>query len=197
MRETILLLILSVLGGILYAQRADNAIALHAKFGTMETFKWKGEGKGQILKDLPSMASLGGQWFIGQKGYFFEGNFIMQDFSIDYEEINKVLPYRLYGINAMGGWSLEDLNPFYLNIKAGGFAGYYIVNNAEKKEEVYNTTFSNPVEGITYGAMGEVEAEMVIYKKLSGVFSYSQYYYPLDKWIRWQYATQVGLKWYF
>ena len=51
MRKTILLLMLSVLGGILYAQRADNAIALHAKFGTMETFKWEGEGKGQILKD--------------------------------------------------------------------------------------------------------------------------------------------------
>ena len=113
MRKAILFLVLSIVGGTIYAQRADNAIALHAKFGVMETFKWKGEGKGQILKNLPSIASLGGQYFMGQKGYFFEGNLIMQDFSIDYEEINKVLPYRLYGINAMGGWSLENLNPFY------------------------------------------------------------------------------------
>lgn len=194
--KRIFFLITVALSTITYAQRNNNALAIQAKVGVMEVLKWKGEGKGQIIKDLPTTASLGVQWFIGQKGYFLEGNAIFQDFSITHNEINKELPYQLYGLNIMGGWSLEQLNPLYINLRAGGFAGYYSVNKGERRENVYGTAFVNPVEGITYGAIGAAELEIVIWQKLSGIVSYSQYFYAKDNWIRWQYAAQAGLKYY-
>ena len=175
---------------IIFGQRYDNSVALQAKFGIMK-------GEGQIVKNLATTGQIGVQWFFGQKGYFLEGNAIMQDFSIDYEEIKATIPYRMYGVNIMTGWSYEELNPVFFNIKAGGFAGYYIVNKRVDKDSVYMTTFVNSVRGISYGVVASAETEIVIWRKLTGVVSFSQYYYPMDKWIRWQYALEGGLKWYF
>lgn len=194
--KQIFFLVAIVISAITYAQRNDNAITIQAKAGVMETLKWKGDGKGELIKDLPTTASLGTQWFIGQRGYFVEGNAIMQDFSINHTELNKAIPYQLYGLNIMGGWSFENLHPLYINLKAGGFGGYYTVNKGKRKEDVYGTTFTNPVEGISYGATASAELEIVIWKRLSGVLSYGQYFYVNDKWIRWQYTAEVGLKWY-
>jgi len=194
--KQIFFLVAIVISSITYAQRNDNAITIQAKAGVMEVLKWKGDGKGELIKDLPTTASLGTQWFIGQRGYFVEGNAIMQDFSINHTELNKAIPYQLYGLNIMGGWSFENLHPLYINLKAGGFGGYYTVNKGKRKEDVYGTTFTNPVEGISYGAIASAELEIVIWKRLSGVLSYGQYFYVNDKWIRWQYTAEVGLKWY-
>lgn len=194
--KKIFFLVAIVINTITYAQRNDNAITIQAKAGVMETLKWKGDGKGELIKDLPTTASLGVQWFIGQRGYFVEGNAIMQDFSINHTELNKAIPYQLYGLNIMGGWSFENLYPLYINLKAGGFGGYYTVNKGKKKEDVYGTTFTNPVEGIIYGVTGSAELEIIIWKQLAGVVSYAQYFYSNDKWIKWQYTAEVGLKWY-
>lgn len=187
--KKVILLVLGLISGAIYAQRAEDAIAIHAKAGIMK-------GKGEIVKDLASSVNLGLQWFVGQQGFLVEGGFFMQDFLIDYKPIGKELPYRLYGLNVMGGWSLEDLNPLFFNVKAGGFAGYYLANNGNEKEDVYNTTLVNEVTGITYGAVTSLEAEVTIWKKLTGVASFSQYFYPNDKWIKWNYAVEAGLKWY-
>lgn len=196
MKQVFFLIIVAITTITTYAQRNDNAIAIQAKAGIMETLKLKGEGKGEIIKDFSTTASLGGQWFIGQKGYFLEGNFVMQDFSVNHNELSKSIPYRFYGLNAMGGWSFEELSPLFLNLKLGGFGGYFSVNNGEKKESIYQTTFVNPIEGITYGGVASAELEVIIWKQLAGVVSYSQYFYTNDKWIRWQYAAEIGLKWY-
>lgn len=184
-----ILALLLVYTTVTYAQRYENAFAIQAKYGIMK-------GEGQIIKDIATASSLGGQLFIGQKGYFFESNLLFHDFSVDYKQVDKNISYQLYGLNLMGGWSFENLEPFYFNIKAGGFAGYYIVNKGIDKDETYGTTFVNPVKGITYGALTALEAEIVIWKKLAGVVSYSQYFYPNDGWIRWQYAIEAGFKWY-
>ena len=172
-----------------YAQRADNAIALQAKAGIME-------GKGEIIKDIASTASFGVQYFAGHRGFLIEGNAFMQDFSINHQDLGKTLPYSLYGINLMGGWSFERLNPLFLGIKLGGFAGYYTVNKGDEREDVYNTVLENDVKGITYGALASAEVEIAIWKRLSGVVSFSQYFYPNDKWIRWNYTAKAGLKLY-
>ena len=172
-----------------YAQRADNAIALQAKAGIME-------GKGEIIKDIASTASFGVQYFAGHRGFLIEGNAFMQDFSINHQDLGKTLPYSLYGINLMGGWSFERLNPLFLGIKLGGFAGYYTVNKGDEREDVYNTVLENDVKGITYGALASAEVEIAIWKRLSGVVSFSQYFYPKDKWIRWNYGAKAGFKVY-
>lgn len=189
-KKMFFMLLYIVTGAIAFAQRSDNTIALHSKFGIMK-------GEGTIIPSVATTSELGILWFLGEKGYFVEGNLLMQDFSIDYKEISRAVPYKLYGVNLMVGWSYEDLNPFFFNFKAGGFAGYHIVNRGNEKDEVFHTTFVNSVENITYGIVASTETEIVIWKKLTGMFSYSQYYYPMDKWIRWQYALQGGLRWYF
>lgn len=189
MKKVIFLMFLS-LPVFVFGQRYDNSISVQAKFGIMK-------GEGQYLKDLASTGQVGVQYFFGGKGYFLEANALMQDFTIDYEEIKQKIPYQLYGLNAMFGWSFEDFNPFFLNVKVGGFAGYYTANKGIDKEMMYNTTFVNEVRGVTYGGVASAEAEIVIWKKLTGVVSFSQYFYPMDKWIRWQYGLEAGFKWYF
>lgn len=195
--KKIVFLMLITLSSITYAQRTDGGISIQAKFGLLETLQGKKEGKGELIKDMSSFGSLGVQYLIGQAGAFLEANALMKDFSIYYEEIDKPIPYRLYGLNVMGGWSYEDLNPFYINLKIGGFGGYAIINKGENKDGIYNTTFDNSVKGLSYGAVGSVEGEIVIWKKLTGVIAYEQYFYPKDKWIRWQYGINAGLKYYF
>lgn len=177
-----------LLSGAVLAQRSDDAIAIHGKAGIMK-------GEGQMI-NTASTVNLGLQWFTGQKGFFLEGGFLLQDFLIEYEPIQKKLPYTMYGINAMGGWSYENLNPVFFNVKAGGFLGYYTYNKGDNKEEVYNSTLENDVKGLTYGATIEGEVEFVIWRKLTGIASFSQYFYPNDKWIRWNYALAIGAKWY-
>lgn len=173
-----------------HAQRKAGGVALQAKYGIMK-------GEGEIIKDYATTGSLGVQMYLGEKGYFFDTNLLFQDFYVDYEQANQKMPYQLYGLNVMGGWSFENLAPFYLNIKAGGFAGYYVANKGINKEDTYGTTFVNPVKGVTFGIVASAEAEIVIWNKLAGVVSFSQYYYPSDKWIRSQYAIEAGFKWYF
>ena len=172
-----------------YAQRVDDAIALQAKVGIMK-------GKGEMIKDIASSASFGVQYFAGHKGFLLEGNFLVQDFSVNHQYLEKELPYKMYGINLMGGWSFERLNPLFLGVKAGGFAGYYTANKGNEKEDVYGTTLKNDVKGLTYGAVASAEAEITIWRRMAGVVSFSQYFYPNDKWIKWNYAIEAGIKVY-
>lgn len=186
--KKIVLFVFTLVSGVMFAQRSNDALAIHAKAGIMK-------GKGELIKDVAGSANLGLQWFAGQKGFFIEGGFLLQDFQIKHEELNIDIPYTMYGVNVMGGWSFEDLNPLFLNAKIGGFAGYYIANKGEEKEAVYGTNLPE-VKGITYGALASAEAEIVIWRRLSGVASFSQYFYPNDKWIRWNYAIEAGFKFY-
>ena len=50
--KKVILLVLGLISGAIYAQRAEDAIAIHAKAGIMK-------GKGEIVKDLASFANLG------------------------------------------------------------------------------------------------------------------------------------------
>ena len=183
-----ILLFFVLLTSTIYAQRADDAIAIHAKAGIMK-------GKGELVKDVAGSANLGLQWFAGQNGFLIEGGALLQDFLIKHKEVDIDIPYTLYGGNVLVGWSFEDLNPLFLQAKLGGFAGYYIANKGEEKEAVYGTNLPD-VKGFTYGALASAEAEVVIWNRLSGVASFAQYFYPNDKWIRWNYAIEAGLKFY-
>lgn len=187
--KKIVLFVFALIAGSVYAQRAENAVAIHAKAGIMK-------GKGELIKDVASATNLGVQWYIGQRGFLIEGNAILQDFSVEHKELQLEIPYTLYGVNIMGGWSYEDLNPFFVNLKLGGFAGLYQANKGDEKESVYGSTLASPVKGFTYGAVGEVEGEITIWRNLTGVVSFSQYFYPNDKWIKWNYAIQAGFKYY-
>lgn len=172
------------------AQRNENTIAVQAKYGI--TKSTDGTVQGSIA------TSLGVQIFKGKKGFFFEANTIYQNFRFRYyNQIEDKIPYQIYGLNAMAGYSYENLEYLFVNLKLGGFAGYYIANHGYEREQTYQTVLPNPVKGITYGAVGVAELEKVFWKNLAGVVSYSQYYYPKDKWIRWQYAIEIGVKWYF
>lgn len=173
----------------IYAQRRSNGWALQARYGLMQ-------GKGDIMGNAVE-TNLGTSITIGNKGVLAELNLFAQDFSFEHKELKKEIPYQLYGLNVMGGWSYEGIRKLYLNFKAGGFAGYSIVNKGDAKEDVYGTTFVNPVKGITYGVVGSPEVELVIFRKLTATASYTQYFYPNDKWIRWQYTVNAGLKLYF
>lgn len=173
---------------VAFGQRSKNVVSFHGKVGYME-------GRGILMQDFASSATLGVQQLLG-KGYLWEANLFAQDFSVHHEKIENPIPYSLYGLNVMGGWSLESLNPLYFNFKIGGFGGYYIINKNEGKDEEFGTTFMNRVSGVNYGALAEAEAEIILLGRLSAVGSFTQFFYPKDSWIRWNYTVQAGLKFY-
>lgn len=174
---------------VAFGQRSKNVVSLHGKVGYME-------GKGILMQDFASSATFGVQQLLG-KGYLWEANLFAQDFSVTHKELENTIPYSLYGLNVMGGWSLENLNPLYFNFKIGGFGGYYVANRGEDVEKEFGTTFTNSVKGITYGALAEAEAEVILLGRLSAVGSFTQFFYPKDNWITWNYTVQAGLKFYF
>lgn len=70
---------------------------------------------------------------------------------------------------------------------------YFLGNKRGRK---YYIEKNYDVKGFTYGAVASAEVEIAIWKRLSGVVSFSEYFYPKDKWIRWNYGVKAGFKVY-
>ncbi len=177
-----------------YAQRKAGGWAVQGDFGIMA-------GKGQMNKlfgafpdGQATSASAGASVLIGNKGYLFETNLFMNDYFVDKDNFN--LPYRLYGLNALGGWSYEGIRKIYLNFKAGGFIGIQKINNGNDKEATTGATYPNSVSGFAYGILISPELEFLIYRNITLKASYSQYWQPSGKWSKFQYGFEFGVKYY-
>ena len=105
----------------------------------------------------------------------------------------------MYGLNVIGGWSYENLQPVFINLKAGLIGGFEQVNNGNK------TTNWNNLEGVplqvntdkfVYGAVISPEIELAIWRNLSGTVSFSQYWNLRSDVSEWKYSGNIGLKWY-
>lgn len=188
MRKIILVMVLLFsIGG--YAQRKNDGWAIQGHYGIMK-------GEGQISK-FASTASLGVSHYPGSKGFLIEANLFVNDSYVDKDKFN--LPYRLYGLNVIGGWSYENLQPVFINFKAGLIGGFEQVNNGNK------TTNWNNLEGVplqvdtdkfVYGAVISPEIELAIWRNLSVTVSFSQYWNLRSDVSEWKYSGNIGLKWY-
>lgn len=171
-----------------YAQRQEGGLSLQARYGIM-----KGDGS---VSSYASSASLGFSKMIGIKGYMFEGNVIFHDFKVPYEQINQEFSRQFYGINVFGGWSYGDVKPFYFNLKLGGFGGYELVNNGNKKNDE-GLEFPMEVSTLSFGAVASPEVEVILSRQFTLSLAYSQYYNATSKWNKWQYSLELGVKYYF
>jgi hypothetical protein len=188
MRKIILVMVLLFsIGG--YAQRKNDGWSIQGHYGIMK-------GEGQISK-FASTASVGVSHYPGSKGFLIEANLFVNDSYVDKDKFN--LPYRLYGLNVIGGWSYENLQPVFINLKAGLIGGFEQVNNGNK------TTNWNNLEGVplqvdtdkfVYGAVISPEIELAIWRNLSGTVSFSQYWNLRSDVSEWKYSGNIGLKWY-
>ncbi|GIJ95390.1 hypothetical protein CAPN002_26080 [Capnocytophaga stomatis] len=192
--KKVIFLILVVLGTTVHAQRKAGGWAIQARYGLME-------GKGQMnsfFGAFPEGQATSGQvgvnLLIGNKGLMAEANLFMNDYFVDTTNFN--LPYRLYGLNALGGWSYEGFRKLYLNLKAGAFAGIERINDGNDRENITGGKYRNSVAGLTYGIILNPELEIVLYRKLSLTISSTQYWHPSNKWTRFQHSGDIGLKYY-
>lgn len=186
---------LLVLGaGIMQAQRQDGGWAVQGKFGIMEGKGQMNSFFGAFPEGQATSAQIGVNLLVGNKGLMAEANFFMNDYFVD--TTNFDLPYRLYGLNVLGGWSYEGFRKLYLNFKGGAFAGIERINNGNDRDSVTKGKYKNSVRGLTYGIVLNPELEIVLYKKLSLTISSSQYWHPSNKWTKFQHSGDIGLKYY-
>ena len=169
-----------------FAQRKNDGWAIQSHYGIME-------GKGQ-MSNYASTASIGVNFFPGSRGYLVESNLMIHDYFVDKDNLN--LPYKLYGLNVMGGWSYENLSPFFLNLKAGAFVGIERINNGKDRDNLYGILLPIDVTKFTYGAVISPEAEIVIWKRLTGLLCFSQYWNIKSEVSEWKYSVELGIKWY-
>lgn len=194
MKKIVLFIFTIFLINSAYGQRQAGGWAIQGKFGLMEgrgqmnTF-WGAFPEGQAVS-----TSIGVNTLIGNKGTMFEANLFMNDYFVDKDNFN--LPYRLYGLSALGGWSYEKVRKFYFNLKGGTFAGIERVNGGNDKEANTGATFANSVSNFVYGVLVMPEVEYSVYNKITLTVSYTQYWKPSSKWSRFSYGLELGVKYY-
>ena len=193
--KKIAFLILVVLGTTSYAQRKAGGWAVQARYGLMEGKGQMNSFWGAFPEGQATSGAIGANVLIGNKGLMAEGNFFMNDYFVDKDNFN--LPYRLYGLNILGGWSYEGFRKIYLNFKGGGFIGIENVNNGKQTENIYEILLPNSVDAFTYGMLIIPEVEIKIWNKLSGLVSFSQYWNIGSKYSHFKYDVNLGVKWYF
>jgi hypothetical protein len=189
MKRYFILLIFCIFVSEIQAQRQSDSWALQGSFGIM------GRSGSFLNNDMATQYTFGGTRMLGS--YFVEANVFMQDFGVKHYQLQNHIPFRVYGINALGGWSYEGWFPVMFNFKAGGLAGYQFVNKESDRDSEFNTKLSNEIKGFTYSVVGSIEGELNLVHGLNFTLAYNQYYYPTNKWIRWQFAANAGLKYYF
>lgn len=171
-----------------FAQRKASGYALRTSAGIMK-------GKGEILKEIGSTASIGFSHIIGNTLFLVDADFVIKDFSTEYE--NQDLYNRFYGLKLQGGYSIEKLEPLYFNFKAGVFSGFEQVNKGKETENLYGIKLPHPVDNFVYGIAVTPEVEVVLYKKLNLIVNYSQYLGMKSKYAKWYYSVEAGIKYNF
>lgn len=141
------------------------------------------------------MAKAGYGKLIGEKGLMGKGEVFYQDYKVNYID-NQILPYKNYGLSAMAGYSYEGLSPVFINVWLGAFGSYEIVNDGNTKDPIYNTDIPERLKGFTYGLTGSAELEIMLFRKLSLVADYTQYYDLKSKFTKSNFAFFGGLKYY-
>lgn len=141
------------------------------------------------------MAKVGYGKLIGEKGFMAKGEVFYQDYKVNYID-NQILPYTNYGISALGGYSYEGFSPVFVNLWLGAYGGYEIVNKGNDKDPIYNTDIPERLKGFTYGITGSAELEIMLFRKLSLVADYTQYYDLKSKFTKSNFAFFGGLKYY-
>ena len=170
----------------LYGQRKENGWALQARYGIME-------GKGET-SGIASELNFGTSVTIGKRGALAEANLFLQDYYVDKDNLN--LPYKLYGLNALGGWSYEGVRNFYFNIKGGVFIGVENVNNGNTTESQFGTPLAHPINGFTYGFLVAPEVEIKVWDRLTLLVNFNQYWNRGSEYANWKYSVNAGLKYY-
>lgn len=179
-----------------YSQRQEGGIAFQGRFGIMDGKGTMNNFFGLSKENKASFASAGMSMLLGDEGlYSFDANLIAKDMTIIHDDINQRLPIRVYGLEALGGYSFEDFEPLFINLKGGGFVGYQVVNKGETKSALYGSQINN-TKGIVYGAVISPELELIIWQNLGILVSFNQYYYINNKWLKFNYSVNLGLKYY-
>ena len=133
----------------------------------------------------------------------FRSNYRVNTSSISLEGKLRGLAYELSGINAMVGWTFEKLYPLSINLKAGVFGAYEKINEGRDKVNllvnnlvVKDVDLPFKTKGYTFGFLASPELEVVLWKKISAIASYTQYYNPISKVFEWNNSFEIGLKMY-
>lgn len=176
------------------AQRKAGGLAIQGKFGLMEGRGQMNNFWGAFPEGQATSFSLGINRLQGNKGAMFETNVFVNDFYVDEDNLN--LPYRLIGLNILGGWSYEKMRFIDFNFKVGVFAGNEKINNGKITENEYQIPLKKSVSNFTYGAVFNPEMEFKIWANLHGILAFSQYYYIGSKYADWKYSVDLGVKWY-
>lgn len=192
--KSILVIAMILVNMSVYAQRKAGGLAIQGKFGLMEGKGLMNNFWGAFPEGQATNFSLGINRLQGNKGFMFETNLFVHDFYVDSNNLN--LPYRLIGLNLLGGWSYEKIHAIDFNFKAGVFAGNEKINNGKITENEYEIPLNNSVSNFTYGAILNPEIEFKIWSNLHGILSFSQYWYLGSKYANWKYSVELGLKWY-
>lgn len=195
--KKLLLLALTFISIGTFAQRQDKGLAIQGRFGIMEGQGQMNSFFGAFPKGKATSFSLGVGMPIGTKGFITEANIFFHDFTIPYKEIEKDLTRHFYGANLLAGWSYTDIQPLYLNLKAGGFAGFELVNNGNNHIEELGAKFPNDTKGFNYGVVISPEVEVILARKITATLTYSQYINLNSQWNKQQYSLELGLKYYF
>lgn len=187
MKNKLFLIPLLLLGILVNAQgRRKDQSAVHAQYGYM------------LAKDSIAggfMAKAGYSKIFGDKGFLGKAEGFYQDYKVGYLD-NQLLPYQKYGVNIQAGYSYEGLVPVFLNIWAGGYGAYEIVNKGMQNDPRYNAPIPAEIKGFTYGVTGSAEIELIVVRKLSIVADYTQYYDLKSKFSKSNYAFFGGIKYY-
>lgn len=171
-----------------YGQRRAGGYALKTSVGIMR-------GKGEILQEIGSTASLGMSHIIGNSHFLVDVDFVLKDFSTEYQEQN--LYNRFYGMKLQGAYTIENLEPLYINFKVGGFAGFEQVNKGKLTENVYGIALPHPVDNFVYGVVASPEIEIILLRKLNFIVNYSQYFGISSKYTDLYYSVEAGIKYNF
>lgn len=132
---------------------------------------------------------------IGNSGVLGKIEGFYQDYKIEYRS-NQILPYQKYGLALNGGYSYENLAPFFINIYAGAYGAYEFVNNGSERDPKFNALIPVKVKGFVYGLSGSVELEIILARKLSFIADYTQYYDFKSDFSKSNYAFFGGLQYY-
>ncbi len=187
MKEKILIATLLLFAVLINAQgRRKDQSAVHAQYG--------------YIMDKESltggfMAKAGYTRVMGDKGFLGKVEGFYQDYKVSYLD-NQILPYQKYGLNVQAGYSYEGLAPIFLNVWLGGYGAYEKANDGNQRDPLYNAEIPAKVSGITYGITGSAEVEIVLFRKMSLLLDYTQYYDLKSKFSKSNYGFFGGLKYY-
>lgn len=187
MKGKILIATLLLFAILMNAQgRRKDQSAIHAQYGYI------------LDKDNLTggfMTKAGYSRVMGEKGFLGKAEGFYQDYKVSYLD-NQVLPYQKYGLSVQAGYSYEGLAPVFLNAWFGGYAAYEKANDGNQKDPRYNAVIPTKVTGITYGITGSAEVEIVLFRKMSLLLDYTQYYDLKSKFSKSNYGIFGGLKYY-